>query len=154
MYRTISSTSTPAGNRNTRYNGIVRLDPEVLQACQKPCAAITAVYVPATSQRWHTMLNMSDCQQYHSGETVLIVGGVHKRRRHAKFLRYAGGGTQCWCPIQRCVLENIGSDMCLDILLPVLKYICVSIVQWVCESTWLLHGILYTDSVRKWRNYL
>ena len=34
--------------------------------------------------------NMSDCQQYHRGETVLIVGGVYKRRRHAKFLRYAG----------------------------------------------------------------
>ena len=63
-----------------------------------------------------------------------------------------GHGSQCeWWEAK--VLENIGSDMWLDILLPVLKYICVSIVQLICESTWLWHSIICTESVRKWRNY-
>ena len=38
----------------------------------------------------------------------------------------------------RCQCWNIlGNDMCRDISLPVLRYVCVSIVQLVCMSTWL-----------------
>ena len=51
----------------------------------------------------------------------------------------------CWK-----ILENY---MCCDISFPVLRCMCVSIAQLLCESTWLWHGILCTESVRKWGNY-